>query len=141
MRLIIILAILLSSCSVKKNIVKSEKKIETKIESVKIVTDSITYNADTYEMVIEQGDSIRPMVAVINGVESSFSNVRSVTIRKKKESFKQAKNERLEENIVVVREEKELVRKVERNSYSWVFIIAFLVWVIIMLRLIKKGGS
>jgi hypothetical protein len=140
MRLIIISAILLSSCSVKKNIVKSEKKIETKIESVKIVTDSITYNADTYEMVIEQRDSIKPMVAIINGIESSFSNVRTVTIRKKRESVKRAKKEVLEENIVVIKEEKDLVRKVERNPYSWVFIITISIWVIIMLRLIKKGG-
>jgi hypothetical protein len=140
MRLIIILAILLSSCSVKKNIVKSEKKIETKIESIKIVTDSITYDADTYEMVIEQRDSIKPMVAVINGVESSFSNVRTVTIRKKRESFKQAKKEVLEENILVIKEEKELVRKVEKNNNSWVFVIAISVWVIIVLRLIKRAG-
>ena len=85
---ILLFSFLFISCSVKKKFTKAETSAEIKTEVNTIIKetikDSLKYDADTYEIVVEQKDSLKPISIVLNAVESTFTNAKYVTIKKKK---------------------------------------------------------
>ena len=143
---ILLFSLLLVSCSVKKNTIKNNSKEQTKVstQTTIIKKDSLRYDAETFEIVVEQKDSLKPISVVLNGVESTFSNAKSVTIRKKKESLIEAKNEskEIKQDSIVVKQSSEKVFAKEKSfSYKSLLPILFVFAFIILLRYIVSKFS
>ena len=140
---ILLFSLLFVSCSVKKRTTKVSQDIKTEVSTItKVVKqDSIKYDSDTYELIVEQKDSLKPISVVLNGVESTFSNAKSVTIRKKKESLKTHLNESKEivKDSVVIQKTKEKIFEKEKSfNYETLYPIIFLIMFFIILRYIIK---
>jgi hypothetical protein len=144
---ILLFSFLFISCSVKKQIAKVEisEEIKTEVNTVikETIKDSIKYDADTYEITIEQKDSLKPVSVVLNGIESTFTNVKYVTIKKKKESLKTYKNELKETVIDSIALEKKEIATVSKDikkemDYKLLYPIIFVLIFFILLRIIMK---
>ena len=142
----ILLIFSLASCSVKKHTTKVSQEIKTEVSTItKVVKqDSIKYYSDTYEIVVEQKDSLKPISVVLNGVESTFSNAKSVTIRKKKESLRTHLNESKEivkDSVVVEKTKEKLFEKEKSFDYKALYPIFFVIVFFVLLRTILKQFS
>ena len=139
MRLIITLAILLISvsCSVKKQVARSESqtKVETEVTKTEVETISttITEDVDTYEVEVVAKDSLQPITINLNGVTQTFSGASKVVLRKKKEAVKTLETKSAESNekrTESVEEKKEDVTKdVSRNGIKFLVPLFILVGV------------
>lgn len=152
MKRIITLAILLTSvsCSTKKQVTKSQTsqqlKTEITLQKEVLSKDTIAVDSEEYEVVIEAKDSLQPITATLNGITSTFSNAKSVTIRKKKKSLKSSKIESVKLDSVAVVESKTssstVEKSVKRSGYSFIWpILLSLLGVYILGRLIKRYAS
>lgn len=143
---ILLFSLLFVSCSVKKRTTKVSQDIKTEVSTItKVVKqDSIKYDSDTYEIVVEQKDSLKPISVVLNGVESTFSNAKSVTIRKKKESLKTHLNESKEivkDSVSVVKEKEKIYEKEKTFDYKFLYPIFFVIMFFVLLRVILNKFS
>ena len=143
---ILLCSLLFVSCSVKKRTTKVSQDIKTDVSTItKVVKrDSIKYDSDTYEIVVEQKDSLKPISVVLNGVESTFSNAKSVTIRKKKESLRTHLNESKEivkDSVVVEKTKEKLFEKEKSFDYKALYPIFFVIVFFVLLRTILKKFS
>jgi hypothetical protein len=139
MRLIITLAILLISvsCSVKKQVARSESqtKVETEVikTEVETISTTITEDVDTYEVEVVSKDSLQPITINLNGITQTFSGASKVVIRKKKEAVKTLETKSAESNekrTESVEEKKEDVTKdVSRNGIKFLVPLFILVGV------------
>ena len=143
---ILLFSLLFVSCSVKKRTTKVSQDIKTEVSTItKVVKqDSIKYDSDTYEIVVEQKDSLKPISVVLNGVESTFSNAKSVTIRKKKESIRMRLNESKEivkDSVSVVKEKEKIYEKEKTFDYKFLYPIFFVIMFFVLLRVIINKFS
>ena len=143
---ILLCSLLFVSCSVKKRTTKVSKDIKTEVSTItKVVKqDSIKYDSDTYEIIVEQKDSLKPISVVLNGVESTFSNAKSVTIRKKKESLRTHLNESKEiikDSVVVEKTKEKLFEKEKSFDYKALYPIFFVIVFFVLLRTIISKFS
>ena len=143
---ILLCSLLFVSCSVKKRTTKVSQDIKTEVSTItKVVKqDSIKYDSDTYEIIVEQKDSLKPISVVLNGVESTFSNAKSVTIRKKKESVRTHLNESKEivkDSVVVEKTVDKLFEKEKTFDYKSLYPIFFVIIFFVLLRTILKQFS
>lgn len=143
---ILLFSLLFVSCSVKKSTTKVSQDIKTEVSTItKVVKqDSIKYDSDTYEIVVEQKDSLKPISVVLNGVESTFSNAKFVTIRKKKESLRTHLNESKEivkDSVSVVKEKEKIYEKEKTFDYKFLYPIFFVIMFFVLLRVIINKFS
>ena len=143
---ILLCSLLFVSCSVKKRTTKVSQDIKTEVSTItKVVKqDSIKYDSDTYEIVVEQKDSLKPISVALNGVESTFSNAKSVTIRKKKESVRTHLNESKEivkDSVVVEKTKEKLFEKEKSFDYKALYPIFFVIVFFVLLRTIISKFS
>lgn len=143
---ILLFSLLFVSCSVKKRTTKVSQDIKTEVFTITKVTkqDSIKYDSDTYEIVVEQKDSLKPISVVLNGVESTFSNAKSVTIRKKKESLRTHLNESKEiikDSVSVVKKKEKIYEKEKTFDYKFLYPIFFVIMFFVLLRVIINKFS
>lgn len=143
---ILLCSLLFVSCSVKKRTTKVSQDIKTEVSTItKVVKqDSIKYDSDTYEIIVEQKDSLKPISVVLNGVESTFSNAKSVTIRKKKESLRTHLNESKEivkDSVVVEKTKEKLFEKEKSFDYKALYPIFFVIVFFVLLRTIISKFS
>ena len=143
---ILLFSLLFVSCSVKKRTTKVSQDIKTEVSTItKVVKqDSIKYDSDTYELIVEQKDSLKPISVVLNGVESTFSNAKSVTIRKKKESIRTHLNESKEivkDSVSVVKEKEKIYEKEKTFDYKFLYPIFFVIMLFVLLRVIINKFS
>ena len=143
---ILLCSLLFVSCSVKKRTTKVSQDIKTEVSTItKVVKqDSIKYDSDTYEIIVEQKDSLKPISVILNGVESTFSNAKSVTIRKKKESLRTHLNESKEivkDSVVVEKTKEKLFEKEKSFDYKALYPIFFVVVFFVLLRTILSKFS
>ena len=139
MKRIITLAILLisTSCSVKKQVTRSESstKVETEVikTEVETISTTITEDIDTYEVEVVAKDSLQPITINLNGVTQTFSGASKVVLRKKKEAVKTQETKSAESNekrTESVEENKENVTKdVSRNGIKFLVPLFILVGV------------
>ena len=152
MKRIITLVILLISvsCSTKKQVTKSQTsqqlKTEITLQKEVLSKDTIAVDSEEYEVVIEAKDSLQPITATLNGITSTFSNAKSVTIRKKKKSLKSSKIESIKIDSVSVIESKTssstTQRSVKRSGYSFIWpILLSLLVVYVIGRLVKRYAN
>lgn len=82
---------LLTSCSVKKQVAKSESstKVETEVVKTEVETISTikTEDTDVYEVEVVAKDSLQPITINLNGTTQTFSGASKVVLRKKKEAI------------------------------------------------------
>ena len=143
---ILLFSLLFVSCSVKKRTTKVSQDTKTEVSTITKVTkqDSINYDSDTYEIVVEQKDSLKPISVVLNGVESTFSNAKSVTIRKKKESLRthlKESKEIVKDSVSVVKEKEKIYEKEKTFDYKFLYPIFFVIMFFVLLRTILKQFS
>ena len=143
---ILLCSLLFVSCSVKKRTTKVSQDIKTEVSTItKVVKqDSIKYDSDTYEIIVEQKDSLKPISVILNGVESTFSNAKSVTIRKKKESLRTHLNEFKEivkDSVVVEKTKEKLFEKEKSFDYKALYPIFFVGVFFVLLRTILSKFS
>lgn len=152
MKRIITLVILLISvsCSTKKQVAKSQTsqqlKTEITLQKEVLSKDTIAVNSEEYEVVIEAKDSLQPITATLNGITSTFSNAKSVTIRKKKKSLKSSKIESIKIDSVAVIESKTssstTQKSVKRSGYLFIWpILLSLLVVYVIGRLLKRYAN
>ena len=144
---ILLFSLLLVSCSVKKKVAKTESKESIKTETNTIIKhttqDSTLLNIDTFEIEVIAKDSLKPIEVTLGGVTRTFSNAKSVTIRKKKESLKSSLNASTEvqenKSEESIKEEKSLDKEVKRTNYAFLLPIVFLVIFILLAKKIIKS--
>lgn len=152
MKRIITLVILLISvsCSTKKQVTKSQTsqqlKTEITLQKEVLSKDTIAVDSEEYEVVIEAKDSLQPITTTLNGITSTFSNAKSVTIRKKKKSLKSSKIESIKIDSVAVIESKTssstTQRSVKRSGYLFIWpILLSLLVVYVIGRLVKRYAN
>ena len=139
MRLIITLAILLisASCSVKKQVARSESqtKVETEVikTEVETISTTITEDVDTYEVEVVAKDSLQPITINLNGVTQTFSGASKVVLRKKKEAVKTQETKSAESNEKRTEESLEvkevMAKEVSRNGIKFLVPLFILVGV------------
>lgn len=131
----LLFSLILVSCSVKKNVVKSESSTKTETEITKSDIETVntytTSDTDTYEVEVVAKDSIQPITVTLGGVTQTFSGASKVVLRKKKESVKQQENKSIDSKEVsiqeVVEDKNDIKKDVKRSNYSWVVILAILI--------------
>ena len=152
MKRIITLAILLISvsCSTKKQVTKSQtsQQLDQQITLTKEVVskDTIAVNSEEFEIYIEAKDSLQPITATLNGVTSTFSNARSVTIKKKRSALKSSLIKSVKLDSIVEIESKTssstVQKSIKRSGYKFIWpILLSLLVVYIAGRLIKRYAS
>ena len=152
MKRIITLAILLISvsCSTKKQVTKSQtsQQLNQQITLTKEVVskDTIAVNSEEFEIYIEAKDSLQPITATLNGITSTFSNARSVTIKKKRNSLKSSLIKSVKLDSIVEIESKTssstVQKSIKRSGYKFIWpILLSLLVVYIAGRLIKRYAS
>lgn len=152
MKRIITLAILLISvsCSTKKQVTKSQtsQQLNQQITLTKEVVskDTIAVNSEEFEIYIEAKDSLQPITATLNGITSTFSNARSVTIKKKRNSLKSSLIKSVKLDSIVEIESRTssstTQRSIKRSGYNFIWpILLSLLVVYIAGRLIKRYAS
>lgn len=125
--LYILLIFSLASCSVKKQVAKSESstKVETEVTKTEVETISTntSVDTDTYEVEVVAKDSLQPITIVLNGTTQTFSGASKVVLRKKKESLKQQETKSAESNEKrteeVTEDKKEVAKEVEKTRLPW----------------------
>ena len=152
MRLIITLAILLISvsCSTKKQVSKSvtSQQLNTEISLTKEVVskDTIAVDSEEFEIYIEAKDSLQPITATLNGITSTFSNAKSVTIKKKRKSLKSSEIKSVKLDSIVQTKSKTVSstvdKSIKRSGWKSVLpILLSLLAVYFVGRLIKRYAS
>lgn len=152
MKRIITLAILLISvsCSTKKQVTKSQtsQQLNQQITLTKEVVskDTIAVNSEEFEIYIEAKDSLQPITATLNGITSTFSNARSVTIKKKKKSLKSSLIKSVKLDSIVEIESNTssstVQKSIKRSGYKFIWpILLSLLVVYIAGRLIKRYAN
>lgn len=144
---ILLFSLLLVSCSVKKKVAKTESKESIRTETNTIIKhtteDSTLLNIDTFEIEVIAKDSLKPIEVTLGGVTRTFSNAKSVTIRKKKESLKSSVNASTEvqenKSEESIKEEKSLDKEVKRTNYAFLLPLVFLVIFILLAKKIIKN--
>ena len=137
---------LLTSCSVKKQVAKSESltKVETEVTKTEVenISTITSVDTDTYEVEVVAKDSLQPITINLNGTTQTFSGASKVVLRKKKEAVKQEETKSAESNekrTEEVTEEKEVMAKeVKRTNYSWVLPIIISAIVVFLIRRYAK---
>jgi len=138
------------SCSTKKQVTKSQTsqqlKTEITLQKEVLSKDTIAVYSEEYEVVIEAKDSLQPITATLNGITSTFSNAKSVTIRKKKKSLKSSKIESIKIDSVAVIESKTSSsttdKSVKRSGYLFIWpILLSLLMVYVIGRLVKRYAN
>ena len=141
---------MLISCSTKKQVSKSQSsqqlKTEITLQKEVLSKDTIAVDSEEYEVVIEAKDSLQPITATLNGITSTFSNAKSVTIRKKKKSLKSSKIELIKIDSVAVIESKTSSsttdKSVKRSGYLFIWpILLSLLMVYVIGRLVKRYAN
>ena len=93
---------LLTSCSVKKQVTKSESstKVETEVIKTEVETISTikTEDTDVYEVEVVAKDSLQPITINLNGTTQTFSGASKVVLRKKKEAVVTQETKSVESN-------------------------------------------
>ena len=125
--LYILLIFSLASCSVKKQVAKSESftKVETEVikTEVETISTNTSVDTDTYEVEVVAKDSLQPITIVLNGTTQTFSGASKVVLRKKKESLKQQETKSAESNEKrteeVTEDKKEVAKEVEKTRLPW----------------------
>ncbi len=145
-RFCILLIFSLASCSVKKQTTQLSQDVQTDVSTVTkvIKQDSIKYDSDTYEIVVEQKDTLKPVTVVLNGVVSTFTNAKSVTIRNKKESVTSSLNESKEvvkDSVVVEKVKEKFFQKEKSFDYESLYPIFFVIVFFVLLRTILNKFS
>ena len=147
---ILLFSVMLISCSTKKQVSKSQSsqqlKTEITLQKEVLSKDTIAVDSEEYEVVIEAKDSLQPITATLNGITSTFSNAKSVTIRKKKKSLKSSKIESIKIDSVAVIESKTssstVEKSVKRSGYSFIWpILLSLLVVYVIGRLVKRYAN
>ena len=152
MKRIITLVILLISvsCSTKKQVTKSQTsqqlKTEITLQKEVLSKDTIAVYSEEYEVVIEAKDSLQPITATLNGITSTFSNARSVTIKKKRKSLKSSEIKSVKLDSIVSVESKTMSstvdKSIKRSGWKSVFpILLSLLAVYFIGRLIKRYAN
>ena len=152
MKRIITLAILLISvsCSTKKQVTKSQtsQQLDQQITLTKEVVskDTIAVNSEEFEIYIEAKDSLQSITATLNGITSTFSNARSVTIKKKRNSLKSSLIKSIKLDSIVEIESNTssstVQKSIKRSGYKFIWpILLSLLVVYIAGRLIKRYAS
>ena len=150
MKQIITLAILLisTSCSVKKQVTKSESstKVETEVTKTEVETTNIQTIADTdtYEVEVVAKDSLQPIIVTLNGITQTFFGASKVVLRNKKEYVKQQEtksaesNEKRTEEVIEVTEV--MAKDVSKNGIKFLIPLVFLVGVgYVLYRIWRKS--
>lgn len=145
-RFCILLIFSLASCSVKKQTTQLSQDVQSDVSTVTkvIKQDSIKYDSDTYEIVVEQKDSLKPVTVVLNGVVSTFTNAKSVTIRNKKESITSILNESkkvVKDSVVVEKVKEKLLDKEKSFDYKSLYPIFFVIVFFVLLRTVISKFS
>ena len=139
---------LLTSCSVKKQVAKSESltKVETEVTKTEVETISTitSVDTDTYEVEVVAKDSLQPITINLNGTTQTFSGASKVVLRKKKEALKQEETKSAESNekrTEEVTEEKEVMAKeVKRSNHLWILPIIISAVVLFVVRRYAKNA-
>ena len=139
---------LLASCSVKKQVVKSESltKVETEVTKTEVenISTITSVDTDTYEVEVVAKDSLQPITINLNGTTQTFSGASKVVLRKKKEALKQEETKSAESNekrTEEVTEEKEVMAKeVKRSNHLWILPIIISAVVLFVVRRYAKNA-
>ena len=146
--LYILLIFSLASCSVKKQVAKSESSTKVETEVIKTEVETISTNTsvdtDTYEVEVVAKDSLQPITIVLNGTTQTFSGASKVVLRKKKESLKQQETKSAESNEKRTEEvteyKKEVAKDIKRSNYLWVLPIIISAVVLFVVRKYAKNA-
>ena len=144
---ILLFSLLLVSCSVKKKVAKTESQESIKTETNTIIKhttqDSILLNTDTFEIEVIANDSLKPITVTLGGVTKTFSNAKSVTIRKKTESLKSSLNASTEvqesKSEESFKKEATLDKDVKRTNYAFLLPLVLLVVFILLAKKFIKS--
>lgn len=139
---------LLTSCSVKKQVAKSESltKVETEVTKTEVETISTitSVDTDTYEVEVVAKDSLQPITINLNGTTQTFSGASKVVLRKKKEALKQEETKSAESNEKrteeVVEEKEVMAKEVKRSNYMWILPIIISAVVLFVVRRYAKNA-
>ena len=139
---------LLTSCSVKKQVAKSESltKVETEVTKTEVenISTITSVDTDTYEVEVVAKDSLQPITINLNGTTQTFSGASKVVLRKKKEAVKQEETKSAESNekrTEEVTEEKEVMAKeVKRSNHLWILPIIISAVVLFVVRRYAKNA-
>ena len=139
---------LLASCSVKKQVAKSESltKVETEVTKTEVETISTitSVDTDTYEVEVVAKDSLQPITINLNGTTQTFSGASKVVLRKKKEALKQEETKSAESNEKrteeVVEEKEVMAKEVKRSNHLWILPIIISAVVLFVVRRYAKNA-
>ena len=139
---------LLTSCSVKKRVAKSESltKVETEVTKTEVETISTitSVDTDTYEVEVVAKDSLQPITINLNGTTQTFSGASKVVLRKKKEALKQEETKSAESNEKrteeVVEEKEVMTKEVKRSNHLWILPIIISAVVLFVVRRYAKNA-
>jgi len=118
---------ILTSCSVKKQVAKSESstKVETEVIKTEVETISTikTEDTDVYEVEVVAKDSLQPITINLNGTTQTFSGASKVVFRKKKEAIVTQETKSVESNEKQTSESLEvkevMAKDVSRNGIKF----------------------
>jgi hypothetical protein len=135
----ILLIFSLTSCSVKKQIAKTESQESIKTEIKNTQTEQVnTYavdNVTTYEIVVEAQDSLKPITINLNGTTRVFSNAKRVSLVNQIKSLKTSVNALKTQDSIVSQDsviKKEDIQKDIEKKSNFDFIIIIIVIIIIL---------
>ena len=139
---------LLTSCSVKKQVAKSESstKVETEVIKTEVETISTikTEDTDVYEVEVVAKDSLQPITINLNGTTQTFSGASKVVIRKKKEAVVTKETKSVESNEKQTEESLEvkevMAKDVSRNGIKFLVPLFILIAVgYVIYRVARKS--
>lgn len=135
----ILLIFSLTSCSVKKQIAKTESEESIKTEIKNTQTERVnTYTVDsttTYKIVVEAQDSLKPITINLNGTTRVFSNAKRVSLVNQIKSLKTSVNALKTQDSIVSQDsviKKEDIQKDIEKKSNFDFIIIIIVIIIIL---------
>ena len=142
----ILLIFSLTSCSVKKQISKTESQESIKTEIKNTQTEQVnTYtvgNDTTYEIVVEAQDSLKPIIINLNGSTKVFSNAKRVSLVNNIKSLKTSVNSLKSQDSIVsqdsVLKKEDIQKDIEKKtSYNYIIIIIFIIIILIIRKYIN----
>ncbi len=142
----ILLIFSLASCSVKKQISKTESQESIKTEIKNTQTEQVnTYtvgNDTTYEIVVEVQDSLKPVIINLNGSTKVFSNAKRVSLVNNIKSLKTSVNTIKSHDSIVSTDstvvKKEIKKDIEKkNNFNYLIIIIFIIIILIIRKYIN----
>ena len=140
---LILLFVLLASCSTKKQITKTNQSTETKIESVietkTIIKDTIIQNTYEFEIEVVAKDANDTIFVDLGGTRQSFVNAERILLRKKRSSLKSSQTQSIDQTQKTETktkvDEKVIAKDIKRSSYGnwWIIIV-----VVVIILLVKN---